>query len=141
MVQGGRSDPSLNISAIPPRLLHRISDDLWFCRINMVNDSIIHWLIRRIYFYKITKFIYDIITGKTVYTVSRPPLVMSLAQLRQQNPNFRPAAVRGQLRPLSIRPTFRGVQGNQTQIKQGQLIPLQLPINYSNEVLYWKDSI
>ena len=57
MVQGGRSDPSLNISAIPPRLLHRISDGLWFCRINMVNDSIIHWLIRRIYFYKITEFI------------------------------------------------------------------------------------
>ena len=35
---------------------------------------------------------------------------MSLAQLRQQNPNFRPAAMRGQLRPLSIRPSFRGAQ-------------------------------
>ena len=51
-------------------------------------------------------------TGKTVYTVNRPPLVMSLAQLRQQNPNFRPA-VRGQL--------TGGVRGQLTGGVRGQL--------------------
>ncbi|XP_063690011.1 uncharacterized protein LOC134822724 isoform X2 [Bolinopsis microptera] len=63
------------------------------------------------------------IGGKTVYTVSRPPLVMSLAQLRQQNPNFRPAAMRGQLRPLSIRPSFRGVQTSSPGSSHRQGVP------------------
>jgi len=48
--------------------------------------------------------------GKTVYTVNRPPFVMSLSQLRQQNPGLKPQSTnttRGQFRPVSSRPTFR----------------------------------